>query len=240
MPKIKPTDVTSGSEKVKSLFKIPMADRTDAFLKKITFSEEELIEITKLVEMEKGFDPKGFLERVLLSQSGPFTSKVFFLYMDKASIRKDSLLHLLSNTTGLEDSHKKMIMTRTWGPFTDYFLPNFYVNGECKKYGIDVKKSPFNLEFSKQYMMAAGTQSTQIHKVDFSQYHDFFFEIVQTLTDPELSEWYTTLKRMGEDTKEEILKHEKCPAEIFLTIYRETGNSSYLPQDIIDLFIFKI
>ncbi|MDZ7937343.1 MAG: hypothetical protein U5M53_03265 [Rhodoferax sp.] len=45
MAKVKMSDVKSGSKNVKSLFRTPMINRTDDFLRKYTFTNDELLEI---------------------------------------------------------------------------------------------------------------------------------------------------------------------------------------------------
>jgi len=262
MPKIKMGDIKSGSENVKAVFRKPMSYRNRSWLKKQKFSNDELIEILYLAdEKERHKDYREFLQMLVMSQEGPFNLKMFKKFVNK-TFHKDTLLHLVENTKGLDDEAKFSLINYSVLTAPFHFIPNFYMNGECNKYGIDVKKSPFNKAYASA--QARYADSLQSKTYEIKEYNDFLYEILDTLTEDELFDWYKTelkhkhykyqyildykncpeslFKFVYENSdilnKKVLAKHPHCPDETKIMMYEETGDESYLPQDVQDIFVF--
>jgi len=261
--KIKMSDVTSGSANVKAVFRESMVARTARFLQRFTFSEAELLEIARLAEVERHNDRKRLLHLVILSQSGPFSPKVFEQYLENAFVNNETLMYLLTNSTGLTDDHRERIITKSMYTGPGHFIPNFYMNGECNKYGIDVKKSPFNARFAKDYVWTASTPGRKIYETD--SYNNFLFEVLDTLSPEALMTWFeddlkqkifrfdlllaykncplplfTRLFEISNtNEKNKLAKAETCPIEIKMRMFEETGDMSYLPISVREMFDFN-
>jgi len=265
MPRIKMSDVTSGSENVKKVFREPMPNRTVSMLKNFKFSNDELVEIHFLADKKESHGEKReFFNIVILSQTGPFNSKVFDIYA-KSMFDKDSLIHLIKNSTGLTDEDKETFIVYSITTEPIHFIANFFMTGECKKYGIDLKKSPCNKAYVRSYITSSSQTTTRFF--DNERRHAFLYEILDTLTESELFEWYeNTLSQRqfkikiilgykncpeklfvrafesietGDiTTKKQMAMDPKCPLEIKMKMFEETGDGSLLPQDIQEIFIF--
>ena len=169
-------------------------------------------------------------------------------------------MNLLTNSEGVNDKDKaKWIVYATLTNFT-WFLNKFFINGECKNYGIDIKKKPFNLTLAKSLVEYKHKMSVDIIPVE---YRNFLFEILITFNDDELYEWYissvsTTYKdaavsflRSYPNTTEKILNHyynktkidalashPNFPSEIRMEIFKRTKDEKYLPKEAQDIFLF--
>ncbi len=264
MPKVKMSDVKSGSISVKNLFKIPMSSRIMA-LKKFTFTNRELIEILEISEdIENHSDKRRFYQQLIQSQKGPFNSNVFKWYIDKL-FDINSLLHLIDHAENLSIDHKlswlnyMMVTSANWSVF------NFFSKNMGLEYGIDVTQNPFRAIYSDllvRYIQRAGFNNS-ISK----DYYNEVNRILDQMSESELYEWYTTSiqssyvkkvisiimnypkmpskiiveyyeKISAADGKDELIKHPNMISEIKLAKFAETGREEYLPQTAKDVFMF--
>jgi len=95
MPKVKMSDIKSGSENVKTLFKRIVGDRKLDWLKKQTYSNDELLEILDISEnIEQHKDKRRFYQELIESQAGPFSQEVFIKYTRKV-YHVEALMNLI-------------------------------------------------------------------------------------------------------------------------------------------------
>ena len=264
MPKVKMSDVKSGSISVKNLFKIPMSSRITA-LKKFTFTNRELIEILEISEdIENHSDKRRFYQQLIQSQKGPFNSNVFKWYIDKL-FDINSLLHLIDHAENLSIDDKlswlnyMMVTSANWSVF------NFFSKNMGLEYGIDVTQNPFRAIYSDllvRYIQRAGFNNS-ISK----DYYNEVNRILDQMSESELYDWYITSiqssyvkkvisiimnypkmpskiiveyyeKISAADGKDELIKHPNMISEIKLAKFAETGREEYLPQTAKDVFMF--
>ena len=264
MPKVKMSDVKSGSISVKNLFKIPMSSRITA-LKKFTFTNRELIEILEISEdIENHSDKRRFYQQLIQSQKGPFNSNVFKWYIDKL-FDINSLLHLIDHAENLSIDDKlswlnyMMVTSANWSVF------NFFSKNMGLEYGIDVTQNPFRAIYSDllvRYIQRAGFNNS-ISK----DYYNEVNRILDQMSESELYDWYTSSiqssyvkkvisiimnypkmpskiiveyykKISAADGKDELIKHPNMISEIKLAKFAETGREEYLPQTAKDVFLF--
>ena len=264
MPKVKMSDVKSGSISVKNLFKIPMSSRITA-LKKFTFTNRDLIEILEISEdIEYHSDKRRFYQQLIQSQKGPFNSNVFKWYIDKL-FDINSLLHLIDHAENLSIDDKlswlnyMMVTSANWSVF------NFFSKNMGLEYGIDVTQNPFRAIYSDllvRYIQRAGFNNS-ISK----DYYNEVNRILDQMSESELYDWYTSSiqssyvkkvisiimnypkmpskiiveyykKISAADGKDELIKHPNMISEIKLAKFAETGREEYLPQTAKDVFLF--
>lgn len=262
MPKVKMSDVKSGSTSVKNLFKLPMSSRIIA-LKKFTFTNQELIEILEISEdVEYHSDKRRFYQKLIESQNGPFNSNVFNRYIDKL-FNIDSLMHLIENTENLSIDDKlswlnyMMVTSANWSVF------NFFSKNMGLEYGIDVTQKPFRSIYSDLLVRYIGGFNNSIS----NDYYNEVNRILDQMSESELYDWYITSmkssyvkkviaiimnypkmpskivvdyyeKISAVDGKDELIKHPNMISEIKLKKFTETGKEEYLPQTAKDIFLF--
>lgn len=266
MPKVKMSDVKSGSTSVKNLFKLPMSSRIRA-LKKFTFTNQELIEILEISEdVEYHVDKRRFYQQLIQSQKGPFNSNVFKWYIDKL-FDINSLLHLIDHAENLSIDDKlswlnyMMVTSASWSVF------NFFSKNMGLEYGIDVTQKPFRTIYSDLLVRYIGFTNSISLKPIYEDYYNEVNRILDQMSESELYDWYTTSiqssyvkkvisiimnypkmpskiiveyyeKISAADGKDELIKHPNMITEIKLAKFAETGREEYLPQTAKDVFLF--
>ncbi len=263
MPKIKISDIKSGSENVKAVFRRNMPDRTLSWLQKQTFTNAELLEILDLIEQERHKDHRYFHQRLIDSQKGPFSREVFVAYRD-ILFHVDSLLNLIYNSKGVTDEDKARWMDYSFVTAYYWFLPNFYMNGDCKKVGIDPFKMPFNMSFAAN----AITYGNKLKRNMEDKEKAYLWSVLDTLSEAEQMEWYkkavmqtyekTRIDLLTEypntsseilraeygrvnnmyDMKGKVVLHPNCPPELRMEMFELTKDNKYLPQAVQDIFLF--
>ncbi len=264
MPKVKMSDVKSGSTSVKNLFKLPMSSRIMA-LKKFTFTNHELIEILEISEdIEYHTDKRRFYQQLIQSQKGPFNSNVFKWYIDKL-FDINSLLHLIDHAENLSIDDKlswlnyMMVTSASWSVF------NFFSKNMGLEYGIDVTQNPFRAIYSD--LLVRYIQRADFNNSISKDYYNEVNRILDQMSESELYDWYTTSiqtlyvkkvisiimnypkmpskiiveyyeKISAADGKDELIKHPNMISEIKLAKFAETGREEYLPQTAKDVFLF--
>lgn len=258
MPKVKMSDVKSGSQNVKEIFKLPMSSRTSKKLSSLILNDDELIEIFNISnDIEYHKDARTFYQRIIKSQKGPFNAEVFNLYTNNV-FEVDSLMHLLELSRGINDEEKCRWITYAMATSATWFLSNFFMNGNSKSFGIDPIKKPFSLTLIEKI---ARTQ------ISMNQIGDFFFGILDTLSDEEQYDWYIHnvasifekqavsiltsypntsekvlmhyyIKSFNNVTKEQLCKHKNMSINIKMEMYEKTGNTDLLPNDVTDILLF--
>ena len=264
MPKVKMSDVKSGSTSVKNLFKLPMSSRIMA-LKKYTFTNPELIEILEISEdIEYHTDKRRFYQKLIQSQNGPFNTNVFNRYIDKL-FDINSLLHLIDHAENLSIDDKlswlnyMMVTSANWSVF------NFFSKNMGLEYGIDVTQNPFRAIYSD--LLVRYIQQTGFNNSISNDYYNEVNRILDQMSESELYDWYITSiqssyvkkvisiimnypkmpskiiveyykKISAADGKDELIKHPNMISEIKLAKFAETGREEYLPQTAKDVFLF--
>lgn len=264
MPKVKMSDVKSGSTSVKNLFKLPMSSRIIA-LKKFTFTNPELIEILEISEdIEYHTDKRRFYQKLIQSQNGPFNTNVFNRYIDKL-FDINSLLHLIDHAENLSIDDKlswlnyMMVTSANWSVF------NFFSKNMGLEYGIDVTQNPFRAIYSD--LLVRYIQQTGFNNSISNDYYNEVNRILDQMSESELYDWYITSiqssyvkkvisiimnypkmpskiiveyykKISAADGKDELIKHPNMISEIKLAKFAETGREEYLPQTAKDVFLF--
>ena len=264
MPKVKMSDVKSGSTSVKNLFKLPMSSRIMA-LKKFTFTNPELIEILEISEdIEYHTDKRRFYQKLIQSQNGPFNTNVFNRYIDKL-FDINSLLHLIDHAENLSIDDKlswlnyMMVTSANWSVF------NFFSKNMGLEYGIDVTQNPFRAIYSD--LLVRYIQQTGFNNSISNDYYNEVNRILDQMSESELYDWYITSiqssyvkkvisiimnypkmpskiiveyykKISAADGKDELIKHPNMISEIKLAKFAETGREEYLPQTAKDVFLF--
>lgn len=262
MAKVKMSDIKSGSENVKNLFKRSMSTRYSNWLKNIKFSSDELVEILDICEnIEHHKDSREFYNLLLLSQDTTFSHEVFEKYMN-VIFENDTLMHLLARSDGLTEQDKEKWINSSILSSFYWFIPNFYQNGESKKYGIDITQYPYNLTLASA--MVRYRKRFNKNCVFAEGFSDYMKTILDTLTEDQLYEWYTDVVRQTYEesavnflssypkTTERMLSdyynnrhknnklaiHPNFPKDIKNKIFLETGDEKYLPTEVKDIFIF--
>jgi len=260
MPKIKMSDIKSGSENVKNVFRTSMSNRTKKWLTNKVYTNNELLEILELCEVERHNDKRFFYQNLIDSQKGPFNADVFNNYKS-VLFHTSSLMNLLTNSKGVNDIDKTKWIVSAILTNSHWFLNNVFINNVCIKYGMDIKKKPFNLTMAKS--MVEYNHTLTISAVTPVEYSDYLREILNTLSDDELYDWYiSSVSKTYKDnalfllmsypnTTEKILRHyyEKSkmdalashpnfPPEIRLEIFKRTKDEKYLPKEAQDIFLF--
>ena len=265
MPKVKMGDIKSGSPNVKTLFKRAMLYRTQGWLKKQNYTNNELMEILQISEnIERHKDHREFYKDLIISQNGPFNSEVFNAYKSVV-FNVDALLNLITNSKGINDTDKAKWIDYTMLTSMFWFMSKFYINGKCNEVGIDIKKSPFNLRLAislviyKNRAMSVAA-SSGLFPLD---YEEFMMTVLDSLTKSELYDWYvdtvsttyrsaavafllkypnTTadmLENYFEKSNEyKLATHPNFPDELKVEIYKKTGDEQYLPKVATDIFLF--
>jgi len=262
MPKVKMSDIKSESENVRDVFRIPMASRTWKWIQTKTFTNKELQEIHDISsDIEKSKVRKKFYSRLIRSQSGPFDDTIFRIFSD-ILYDKESMLHLLVNSVGVDNSDKVRWMkyaieTSPW------FVYDFMLKGDSAQYGIDITKGPFNIHFADfliqskdkllnaaagmpdYYLDAIYTTLDTMNEKEFDIWHSYvqfnkeFFEIILKYKNTPVK----LLQEMFDDyndafNKGQIAEHPNSPQELRHKMFEYTGDAKWLPEEVQDIFIF--
>lgn len=257
------SDVKSGSENVKEVFRRTMDMRTLGWFKKQKYTDDELLEILKIsTSIERHKDHRYLYQRLIESQTGPFNRDVFIAFRDLV-FHTESLLNLIRNSTGITDEDKAKWIDYAILTSSYWFIPNFFTNGECEKVGIDIKKSPFNKSYAANVVRY---KHKRTQGSDFSAKENaVLWEVLDSMTDSEKMEWYkdvvastyentaVSILTAYPNTPAEILEHyfnktnlfrgeialhKNAPLELRNELYRQTGEEKYLPQSVQDIFLF--
>ncbi len=262
MSKVKMSDIISGSEEVKSVFKRPMINRLKS-LKKQIFTNDELLEIVDISEnIENHNNKRAFYQNLILSQNGPFNNTVFGAYIDKL-FHVDTLLHLINHSPDISEKNKLKWVNYLMVVATHWTVFNFFSKGSGNGVGIDVTQSPFNSVYAAnivRYVDKANNGTIS------DAYKKELHRILDTMTEGEIYEWYVTEvaityeKRAMEfimsynripsnaiahywekttfSSKEKLALHPNCPEDLIEYVFDRTGREEYLPQAAKDIFLF--
>jgi hypothetical protein len=263
MPKVKMSDIKSGSENVKDVFRATMTgSRRKKFVKQ-KFTNDELLEILDISEnIEYHKEKRNMYQRLIVSQSGPFNAKVFDAYLDKL-FDVDALLNLLENSKGISDESKLKWLDYLMVTSTHWAVFNYFSRDAGTSFGIDVTKPPFRTNYAQHIVKYAD----KMGRGNISQ--DYFNElhrILDTMSEGEIIEWYndsvtSTYEKRAVDflmsydkmpgkvlqhywnkttliNKEKLALHPNIPEELREWMYQETQDEKYLPQAAKDLFLF--
>jgi len=262
MAKVKMSDVKSGSEEVKKVFRRPMSSRLKP-LKNQTFTNDELLEILDISEnIEYHKEKRYFYQALIQSQKGPFNNKTFGAYVDKL-FGIDPLLHLLENSKGISEENKLEWLSYLMTTSTHWAVFNFFSRDAGLPYGIDVTKKPYRMQYAEKivrYSEKMGRGNIN------SEYYTELHRILDTMSEGEIIEWYnnsiaSTYEKRAVDflmsydkmpqkvlahywnktnlPNQEILAlHPNIPEELRAEMFEKTKDDKYLPQAAKDLFLF--
>lgn len=258
MPKVKMSDVKSGSENVKNVFRRTMDMRTLGWFKKQKYTNDELLEILKIsTSIERHRDHRYMYQRLIESQPGPFNREVFIAYRDIV-FHKDALMHIITNSEGITDDDKAKWIEYALitSPYT--FIDDFVITGEIKKVGIDIEKYPFNISFTDNVVR-------YIRKLNAIP--QVLFDSLDSMTDTEKMNWYVNnvaqayesnavsiLTKYKNTTPEiiaayykrnsnplirsELVMHKNTPPELRMEMYEIYKDDKFLPEEVKDIFLF--
>ncbi len=264
MPKVKISDIKSGSENVKDVFRVPMTSRTWKWLDGRTFTNKEIQEIFDICEnIEKSKVRRKFYQRLILSQKGPFDGVVFRIFVSDL-FESNAMKHLLINSIKIDnyDQHdwiKNAILTSSGLVYA------FIVSGKSRQYGIDIEKHPTNYTFAL-YMIKYKDKIVNIAAGLPEFYLEALFKSLDSMDEKLFERWQSTvkyekdyldillkysnapanaLKEYFDDTtdsfnKGRIALHPNSPLELRISMYEWTDDPKYLPKDVQDIFIFQI
>ena len=227
MPKVKMSDVKSGSTSVKNLFKLPMSSRIMA-LKKFTFTNQELIEILEISEeVEYHSDKRRFYQRLIQSQKGPFDSNVFKWYIDKL-FNIDSLMHLIDHVENLSTDDKLLWLNYMMVTSANWSVFNFFSKNMGLEYGIDVTQKPFRTIYSDllvRYIERAGYNNlgAGYNNLVSKDYYNEVNRILDQMSESELYDWYITSMKSSYVQKviSILMNYPKMPSKIIVDYYEK-------------------
>lgn len=146
MPVVKMSDIKSGSENVKSIFRSSMSNRTIRFLETISLNNEELLEILDICQRieKKTFTP-AFYKRLILTQNN-FNNDVFLAFLPNLA-DPDAFENLLKKCKDINDSSKKRFIDYVFENLPVWGFKKFFSQPLSKELGIDVTLKPFNIVY---------------------------------------------------------------------------------------------
>lgn len=263
MAKVKMSDIKSGSENVKEVFRATMSGARRKKFAKQTFTNDELLEILDISEnIENHNEKRNMYQRLIESQKGPFNQAVFDAYVSNL-FHIDSMLNLLENSKGISPESKlkwldyMMVTSAHWSVF------NFFSRDAGTQFGIDVTKAPYSTNYAQHIVRYAD----KMGRGNISEeYMNELARILDTMSEGNIIEWYnksvaTTYEKRAIDflmsydkmpskvlqhywdkttlpNKEKLALHPNIPAELRDWMYQETKDEKYLPQAAKDLFLF--
>jgi len=261
MAKVKMRDITSGSENVKTVFRAAMTVRTK-LVHRLTFTDDELIEILNISEdIEYHRDKRNFYQQLIKSQPGPFNISVFRAFIDKL-YEKDSLVHLITHSSGLNMDDKIDFINTSMVTDVFYFIYNFYNKGEGKKNGIDITKGMLGITYATNMVRYGDKQGRGNIPEGLT---DMLYNTLDNLSDDEIYKWYldsvaTTYEKRAMDyimlydkmpnkvimhyynktnpiNQERLVTHENCDYNLKIEMYENTHDPKFLPVELAELFL---
>ena len=268
MAKVKMSDIKSGSENVKNVFRNTMSGIRRKNFKNQTFTNDELLEILYISEnIEYHKEKRDMYQKLIKSQKGPFNNAVFSAYSDKL-FEYDSMIHLLKNSKGTSEDAKlkwlNYIMVSSC-----FSAIKFFKEDSGIPYGIDVTKKPFRHVYAVDLIKFSdemGFSDTMGRRNLSFDYYAELHRILDTMNDAEIYDWYidsiaSTYEKRAMDTlmsydkmpkkvlenywhktnfqNQEILAlHPNIPDELRSEMFEKTQNEKYLPQEAKDIFLF--
>jgi hypothetical protein len=197
MTVVNQSDIKSGSKPVRDLFSLLPKDRDYGWLCTQTYSNDDLVEISYIVNNIESPHIKnfGFFNLLIQSQAGPFNSAVFAVYLKELNA-VDVLIHLIAKTPNLSEKEKiawlenPNIISKGFMTMVRYFFDH----GVAAQCGISNTKSPYNVIFAKEIMVYG-------YSTNHDRLKDFLFGSLNSLTPAELDSWYreTLFMICGED-----------------------------------------
>lgn len=258
MPKIKMSDVTSGSENVKALFRMTMENRIKSIKLRVPLSSDELLEVLSLTNIENYSDKRLFFQQLIQKQPGPFDSNVFNNYVS-ILFDKNSLLELLQKTDSSVRQQSKIKWIEYIGvTAAHWFIYDFVGSSIATKCGIDAYSTPYNASIAKVLIHQILRKQHTIQPESLAE----LFKIFDSMNAVELEQLYDEFKHiyvtvvfevvMGykkmpgsvigaffnatRPLQDEIAVHPNCPPDIKKAMYEKTKDYKYLPQEMVDIF----
>lgn len=268
MSAVKMSDIKSGSENVKSIFRLAMSNRTKKFLETLTLNNEELLEIIDICQSIEKKYPTSFYRDLILTQDN-FNTDVFLAFLPNLT-DPEAFENLLKKSKDINDSSKKRFIDYVFENLPVWGFKKFFSQPLSKELGIDVTLKPFNVIYVSTliahidiiFNVAVFTLSDKII--------DEIDRIFATLTPSEIQTVYMSTNTLirsdrliqilirtkntspnvfeymvdkykgsgSQDIKYKIVRSSKCPANIKLAYYQSTGDESVLPQTAQDIFLF--
>lgn len=244
---------------VETILQTHIKKRDAFFLSKFELSNDEIIEIRKSVTALT-IQSREFLFRLVNSQKGPFNDevvRVFTRLIDEKTSK--SLLKIIKKS----DTNITNATRYYWSKITMHFDRvgfNKFINSDAsKKLGFEMDKEPLKrihmLNINRIYGNTTPIQDkiqAELHLYFDSMSEDELFDFYdESNSDLSFNTYFTDYPKITgkiiehyiENTphmeyKKQLAKHPKCPIELRMKIYEETGDDSLLPKYVQDIFIF--
>ncbi len=263
MGKVKMGDIKSSSTNVKSVFRLPMSSRTNRWLQRQTFTSEDILDIFRISEeMEYHKEKRDFHQRLIMSQKGPFSSKLFTVFAENL-FAVEPMIHLIENSPSTTEEARIRWLDYTMVSSTHWFAFNFYSRDKGVEFGIDVTKAPYNKIYAGHIVRYADRMGRG------NLIEEYFIElnrILDTMNENEIYEWYIDsvastyadkavdfimnydkmptkvishyYNKAAISLKQRLAKHENADPIVKQEMYEETGDDDYLPKDAREMFLF--
>ena len=268
MPAVKMSDIKSGSENVKSIFRLAMSNRTIKFLETLTLNNEELLEIIDICQRIEKKYPTSFYRDLILTQNN-FNNDVFLAFLPNLT-DPEAFENLLKKSKDINDSSKKSFIDYVFENLPVWGFKKFFSQPLSKELGIDVTLKPFNIVYVSTLIARIDTIFNVAVFTLSDEIIDEIDRIFATLTPSEIQTVYMSTNTLiksdrliqillrtkntspnvfeymvdkykgsgSQDIKYKIVRNSKCPANIKLAYYQSTGDESVLPQTVQDVFLF--
>jgi hypothetical protein len=245
-------DIKSDSENIKKIFSVN--ERNTEFLSNFNLTNDELVEIYELSRQEGKYT---FLVRLIESQKGPFNDTVIKTFLNLLKTTTGALFSLIRKADKSVSEKTKYEWMLIAQRHESTLFKKFINGGEAAKLGFDLKKEPFKrATILNMFINAFEFKQNEglydyFDKLTEDELFDFYIEIMKTDTgdNRKFEAWFnyprTTVKIITHYIKQplknanEMAKHPNCPFEIKMKIFEETRDSSFLPDQLQDIFIFK-
>lgn len=258
--KVKVSDIKSKSPNVKQLFKVSIGQRRIDFLRSLTFSNDELVEIFELSEHIESHAGRFYFYSLLIkSQEGPFNDAVFSRFVNGLS-REETLIKLLENTPNLSFSNKEKFLFYYPQVVGVKSLINLIESNKLKDNKIDVYDDELVFKMLDGLVRASIDSTFVVGK-------EFLNHVLRTQQNDKIFEWFkenvsgylhlvSRFLKYYEDATPEMFSHafdqfsikekqhfadgcgDKFPDSLKNELYNLTNDEKYLPTGIRDLFLF--
>ena len=265
MRKILMRDVKSGSGNVKKFFRLNKDQRSGETISKLfKFSNDELIELHDLIMMEGDRSYRVYVSRLIVKQKGPFNEEVVKTYLPRLeSGMSDMIFALMTKAENISEKTKYEWLKKAM-PLAERSFDAFIKN-DAERLGFDLTKEPFrravmmNAIASRSKFLIEERLAKVYEYLDKLNEDEMYEFYIETSKGPEQAKqqfraWSgyprTTAKiiehfirnAFHDEYKVQMVKHKNCPeylmTKINMEMYEKTGDESFLPEEVQDIFVF--
>lgn len=259
MAKVKISEIKS--ENVKRIFRLPMSSRGERFLNLLTLTNDDIIETIRFAEIEYHKDKRDFYRRLVKTQHNKvkFNRDSFGVLVNNL-FDKDRYLELIRNSEGLTKRDLISFVGYSMTSSTVWFFSTYYLNGDSKADGIDINDPDIAFEIVERFLYTDGAKMLDSTLVSFAKLFGEVFksthkdEVLTRLRQSAQKWTYLLTKHWDEmpedviayflstfndrETRSNIAKLKNAPSELKQEYYEKTGDESYLPAGVTDIFLF--